>query len=141
MTFGHQQEKRNSDERLSSANAACQWTVGTRSYLVRIGLSDSDDIRRVAGVTRVENAAQFVVAAEERVGFADEQRRPHFLDHTEEGRRADVRCRNRAVCEPAQNAEQRGLATTFFRRLDAKVSADIAQFECIGVENPEGESE
>src|ERR1051326_4280792 len=113
---------------------------GSRPYLVWVGLSDSDDIRGVAGIARIEDAAKFVVAAKECVRLINEEGWAHFFDHAEEGRRADVGSRNRTVCEPAEDAEQRGLATTFFRRLDAKISAHVAQFECVGVKDPKGES-
>ena len=100
----------------------------------------SNNVGCVAGVAGVEDAAEFVVAAEEGVGLIDEQGGAHFFDHAEEGGRADVCSRNWTICEPAQNAEQRGFATTFFRRFDAKVRADVAQFEGVGMEYPERKS-
>ena len=101
---------------------------------------DADDVGGFAGVAGVEDAAEFVVAAQEGVGFVDEEGGVSFFDDAEEGGRADVGGDDRAADEFAEDAEQGGFAAAFFGRFDADVGADVAEVKGVGVKGPEGES-
>src|SRR5262245_53697494 len=54
------------------------------------GVGDADDVGGLAFIAGVQNAAEFVVATQEGIGFVNEEGRAHLLDDAEEGRRADV---------------------------------------------------
>ena len=103
------------------------------------GLADADDVGGFAGVTGVEDAAEFVVAFQQRVSLINQQRGPGFFDDAEEGGGADVGGDEGAVDEFAQDGEEGGFAAAFFRGFQADVGADVAEVEGVGVEGPEGE--
>jgi hypothetical protein len=75
----------------------------------------SDHVGGVAGVAGVEDAAEFVVGAEEGVSFINEQGGAHFFNDAEEGRGADVGGGNGPICQSIQDAQECGFAATFFR--------------------------
>lgn len=102
-------------------------------------VDDADDVGGFAGVAAVEDAAEFIVALKEAVGFVDEQRWTGFGDDAEEGRVADVAGNDGAVAEFAQEGEEGCLSAAFFGAFDADVGADVAKVEGVGVEGPEGE--
>ena len=114
------------------------WLEGWRQRRWR-RLADADDVGGFAGVTGVEDAAEFVVALEEGVGFVDEQGGAGFFDDAEEGGGADVGGDDGAVDEFAEDGEEGGFAAAFFGGFEADVGADVAEVEGVGVEGPEGE--
>jgi len=71
-------------------------------------------------MSRVQNALQFVVDAEKRVGFVDEQTRLVLLDHPEHCGWGNVRGQQRAQHQARQHIEQRGLTAAFGWRADAQ---------------------
>ena len=105
----------------------------------RVAVGHAEHVGVVLAVTGVENAGEFVAAVEEGIGFVDEERGAGFLDHFEEGRRADVRGREGTIGEAPKQLKQGGFAATFFRRDDTDVSGDLAQREGVGMYDPECE--
>jgi len=90
-------------------------------------------------VAGVEDAAEFVVAVEEGVGFVDEQGGLHFFNDAKEGGGADVGRHDGAIDEFTQDAEQCGFAATFHGGFDAEVRADVAVMKAVCVYDPESE--
>lgn len=102
------------------------------------GGGDADDEGGFAGVAGVEDAAQFVVALKEGVGFVNEEGGPGFLDDAKEGGGADVGGDDGAVDEFAQDGEEGGFAAAFFGGFDAEVGGDVTQVEGVSMEDPKG---
>jgi len=100
---------------------------------------DANDVGGFAGVSGIEDAAEFVVAAKERIGFVNEKSGLSFFDDAKEGRRADVSRDDRATDEFAEDTEQSGFATAFGWRCNADVRADVAEIKGISVKGPESE--
>ncbi len=102
-------------------------------------VGDADDVGGVALVTGVEDAAEFVVGAEDGVGFVDEEGGLELFDEAKEGGGADVGGGDGAVDEFAKEGEEGGLAAAFDGGFDADVGGHIAEVSDVGVEDPEGE--
>jgi hypothetical protein len=75
---------------------------------------DADDEGGLTGVAGVEDAAQLVVAPEERVGFVNEEGGMGFLDDAEEGGRADVGGDDGSIDQFAEDGEESGFAAALF---------------------------
>ena len=80
-----------------------------------------------------------LIAAQERVGFVNEQCRTEVLDDTEERGRADVGGGNGAVSEFAENGQEGSLAALLLGRFDADVRADVTQLESEGMNDPKSQ--
>ena len=78
-------------------------------------IGDADDVGGFAAVAGVEDAAEFVVALQEGVGFVDEEGGFSFLDDAEERRGTDIGGGEGAMDEFTEDAEQRGFAAAFLR--------------------------
>jgi hypothetical protein len=102
-------------------------------------LDDAPDEGGGFGVAGIKDALKVLGAAEEGVGFINDEGGVEFLDDAEEGGGADVGGNDRPTDEEAEDGEESGFAATFLRRFDAKIGADVAELESIGVENPEGD--
>src|SRR5581483_11389707 len=119
------------------------WMLDARCRLVGVaggggGLGgDAVDVGRIEFVAGVENAAEFVVVAEDGIGFVDQEGRTKFLDDAEERGGADVGGDYGAVNQLGQHREERGFTAALHGGLDANVRADVAQAVGVSVENPE----
>jgi hypothetical protein len=108
-------------------------------FLVPIQRRDANHIRRFSGVSRIQNTAKFVIAAQKRIRFVNQQSRLRLFNDAKESRRTDIGRNNRATDEFAQHTKQSSFAAAFLGRFDADVRADVAEMERIGMNGPEGE--
>ena len=61
------------------------------------------------------------------------------MNDAKEGGGPDVCGCNGPVDEASEQGEECGFATTFLGRFDTEIGADVAEFECVSVEHPEGQ--
>src|SRR5215467_12502495 len=87
------------------AGGACRLLRGRRGRAVVGDAHDEGGVARVAGI---EDAAEFVVALEEGVGFVNEEGWAGVLNDAEEGGGADVGGGDGALDEFAEDGEEGG---------------------------------
>ena len=119
------QASNGSDNLWAPAGKASQAIAGTLGVGTGTGLGkvvcDTQDVGGVASVACIEDTAQLIVGLEEGVGFVDEQSWAEFLDEAEEGRRANIGGRDRAMDEFAEDAQEGGFSAALFGGLDGEV--------------------
>src|SRR5207253_9918544 len=83
---------------------------------------------------------QLLVAAQESVRLINQECGREILDHAKERGRTDVGSGDRAMGQFVEDGQEGGLAALLLWRFDADVGTHVAQFESVGVQDPQSQS-
>jgi hypothetical protein len=97
----------------------------------------ANDARRVAGVARVDDAAELGIVMDERVALVEQQRGMEFIDRAVERRGRDVADRQGAARESADDFHQPRLPTAFRRAREEQEGQHVHDGVAVREDDPQ----